>query len=183
MENRSNPDLLADIRQENLTVYRSSPQRLREDVGQEAQISQDYRGRLIYELLQNADDAMEEGDPAAKICLRLMPDALWTANSGRPQDEADIRGLCGISASSKGLLGKKRASIGHKGMGFKSVLEITDSPEVYSTTTSFRFSPADSPKAVQSLVDAGSARPSVAAWQERGVEPVRQLVRQAVVLR
>src|SRR6476646_7709801 len=51
-------DLLATIREENLNVYRASPQRLREDVGQENQIAQDYRGRLIYELLQNADDAM-----------------------------------------------------------------------------------------------------------------------------
>lgn len=159
MENSPRTDLLAAIRQENLTVYRSSPQRLREDVGQEAQISQDYRGRLIYELLQNADDAMEEGDPAAKICLRLTPDALWMANSGRPLDEPDIRGLCGISASSKGLLGKKRASIGHKGMGFKSVLEITDAPQVYSTTTSFRFSPADALKAVQPLIDGGLVPP------------------------
>lgn len=159
MENRPGLDLLADIRQENLKVYRSSPQRLGEDVGQEAQISQDYRGRLIYELLQNADDAMEEGDPAAKICLQLTPDALWMANSGRPLDERDIRGLCGISASSKGLLGKKRASIGHKGMGFKSVLEITDAPEVYSTTTSFRFSPSDALNAVQSLVTEGLVAP------------------------
>jgi hypothetical protein len=159
MDASPHTDLLADIRQENLRVYRSSPQRLGEDVGQEAQISQDYRGRLIYELLQNADDAMEEGDPAAKICLRLTPDALWMANSGRPLNEPDVRGLCGISASSKGLLGRKRASIGHKGMGFKSVLEITDAPEVYSTTTSFRFSPADALKAVQSLVDGGVVAP------------------------
>jgi hypothetical protein len=49
--------LLSNIRIENLNVYRASPQRLREDVGQESQIAQDYRGRLVYELLQNADDA------------------------------------------------------------------------------------------------------------------------------
>jgi len=51
-------ELLSRIRLENLNVYRASPQRLREDVGQESQIAQDYRGRLIYELLQNADDAI-----------------------------------------------------------------------------------------------------------------------------
>ena len=48
------------IRAENLGVYRASPIRLKEDVSQEAQISNDYRGRLIYELLQNADDAMSD---------------------------------------------------------------------------------------------------------------------------
>src|SRR5215207_1548647 len=116
-------DLLAKIRDENLNVYRASPQRLREDVGQENQIAQDYRGRLIYELLQNADDAMATQD-AGTACIRfvLTDEALWVANSGRPLDEADVRGLCGISASSKVDAGqKRRATIGHKGMGFKSV--------------------------------------------------------------
>lgn len=50
--------LLTTIRDENLNVYRASPQRLREDVGQENEVAQNYRGHLIYELLQNADDAM-----------------------------------------------------------------------------------------------------------------------------
>ena len=40
-------------------------------------------------------------------------------------------------------------------MGFKSVLEISEAPEVYSTTTCFRFSPADALLAVQPLVDEG----------------------------
>ena len=139
----ANTNLLADIRSENLRVYRSSPQRLREDVGQESQIAQDYKGRLIYELLQNADDAMEASDADARVYFRLSSDSLWVANSGKPLDDADVRGLCGISASSKLVQAKKRASIGHKGMGFKSVLEICDAPEVYSTTASFRFSAQD----------------------------------------
>lgn len=155
----ANTDLLADIRRENLNVYRSMPQRLGEDVGQEAQIAQDYRGRLIYELLQNADDAMNANDQSARICIRLTSESLWVANSGRPLDEADVRGLCGISASSKRVQGKRRASIGHKGMGFKSVLEITDAPEVYSTTTCFRFSPNDALSAVQPLVDEAKVEP------------------------
>lgn len=151
--------LLAAIRQENLQVYRSSPQRLREDVGQESQIAQDYRGRLIYELLQNADDAMDASGEGARICFELTADSLWVANSGRPLDDADIRGLCGISASSKRVRGKRRASIGHKGMGFKSVLEISDAPEVYSTSLSFRFSPREALTAVRPLIDEGLVEP------------------------
>src|SRR5450759_4120062 len=150
-------DLLARIRTENLNVYRASQQRLREDVGQEAQIAQDYRGRLIYELLQNADDAMSSG-PLSMVGIAFVLDdeALWVANSGRPLNEADVRGLCGISASSKSAnIGKRRASIGHKGMGFKSVLEIADAPEVYSTTISFRFGPAEAVRAVEQLIGEG----------------------------
>ncbi len=48
--------------------------------------------------------------------------------------------FCGLGASSKAQSdGPKRASIGHKGLGFKSVLEIIDSPEAYSETVSFRL--------------------------------------------
>src|SRR5687768_6500128 len=95
-------DLLQRIREENLGVYRASAQRVREDVGQESQIAQDYRGRLVYELLQNADDALAEGKAGvARIHFLLTGDSLWVANSGKPLDEADVRGLCGISASKK----------------------------------------------------------------------------------
>lgn len=149
-------DLLATIRNENLNVYRASPQRLREDFGQECQIAQDYRGRLVYELLQNADDAMVSGESSACIRFELTDTDLWVANSGRPLDEADVRGLCGISASKKAMHDqKRRASIGHKGMGFKSVLEISDAPEVYSTTICFRFSPEVALRSVQPLIDEG----------------------------
>ncbi len=153
---RVSNDLLGKIRSENLNVYRASPQRLQEDVGQECQIAQDYRGRLVYELLQNADDAMADGATSACIRFELTDTDLWVANSGRPLDEADVRGLCGISASKKATHGlKRRASIGHKGMGFKSVLEISDAPEIYSTTISFRFSPEEAVRGVQPLVGEG----------------------------
>src|SRR5208282_5864292 len=47
---------------------------------------------------------------------------------------------CGIGASSKGkIVGRRRASIGHKGMGFKSVLEITGAPEIVSDNFAFRM--------------------------------------------
>jgi len=151
-------NLLEKIRNENLDVYRASPQRLQEDVGQEGEIAQNYRGRLIYELIQNADDAISS-DLLSSLRIRfvLTNSDLWVANSGRPLDAADVRGLCGISASSKTSVGgKRRASIGHKGMGFKSVLEITESPEVYSSTISFRFSKEDALRALVPLFDEGS---------------------------
>jgi hypothetical protein len=134
--------VLDAIAEENLGVYRASPIRLREDVSQEAQIASDYRGRLVYELLQNADDAMTgtatEDD---RIVFRLTDTDLWVGNSGRALDEADVKGLCGLGASRKGeIVGRRRASIGHKGMGFKSVLEITNAPEVFSEEYAFRMS-------------------------------------------
>ena len=72
--------------------------------------------------------------------FRLTDTDFWVANTGRPFSDDDVRGLCGLGASSKaGWEGPKRASIGHKGLGFKSVLEITDAPEAYSTTVTFQL--------------------------------------------
>jgi hypothetical protein len=144
------------IVQQNLGVYHASPSRLKEDVSQEAQVASDYRGRLVYELLQNADDAMESSaSDSDRVVFAITDDALWMANSGRPLTNADVQGLCGLGASSKvDAGGIKRASIGHKGLGFKSVLEITDSPAAYSRTLSFQLG-------------ASEARPHVEAlWEE-----------------
>jgi hypothetical protein len=133
---RGRNGLLERIRSETLDVYRASPIRLREDASQEAEIAHDYQGRLLYELLQNADDAMAgERGRADRVSFRVTDTDLWVANTGRPLTEADIRGLCGIGAGTKDVAsGPRRASIGHKGMGFKSVLELTSTPAVYSTT-------------------------------------------------
>jgi hypothetical protein len=134
-------DIVAQIVHQNLGVYRAAPPRLQEDVSQEAQVASDYRGRLVYELLQNADDAMEgQATQDDRVAFLVTDDALWMANSGRPLTEADVQGLCGLGASSKiDAGGTRRATIGHKGLGFKSVLEITEAPAVFSRTHSFRL--------------------------------------------
>jgi hypothetical protein len=142
-EARSSEELLERIRRQNLDVYRASPIRITEDINQEQQVTTDYRGRLAYELLQNADDAMvTSAGIRDRILFRLTDTELLVANNGRPLDERDVEGLCGLGASFKSVAtGPRRASIGHKGMGFKSVLEITDTPIVVSSPYRFRMDP------------------------------------------
>ncbi len=155
-------DILTRICEENLAVYRASPVRLKEDVAQEDEVASNYRGRLVYELLQNADDAMADGaTPSDRIVFRLTDDDLWVGNSGRPLSEDDVKGLCGIGASTKSESeGPRRATIGHKGMGFKSVLEVTDAPEALSTNHSLRLGAALGLDAVGALfADAGEPGP------------------------
>lgn len=150
------------IVEQNLGVYRAAPSRLQEDVSQEAQVANDYRGRLVYELLQNADDAMEgQATHRDRVAFLVTDDALWMANSGRALTDADVQGLCGLGASSKvDSAGSKRASIGHKGLGFKSVLEITEAPAVFSQTHSFRLGEREARPHVEGLWDElGLARP------------------------
>lgn len=155
--------VLERICQENLAVYRESAGRLQEDVSQESQVAHDYRGRLVYELLQNADDALlGVATTDDRALFRLTDSELWVANTGRPFTEADVRGLCGLGASSKAQSdGPKRASIGHKGLGFKSALEVTHTPEAYSETVSFRLGREQAKTRVSALwnnLDRGGVR-------------------------
>lgn len=157
-------DILESICEENLKVYAASAGRLQEDVSQEAQVAHDYRGRLVYELLQNADDAFA-GVPSDndQALFRLTDSELWVANTGRPFTEADVRGLCGLGASSKTRAdGPRRASIGHKGLGFKSVLEISDTPEAYSEAVSFTLGMGEALRRIE-LLWADLSRGSVRA--------------------
>lgn len=134
-------DILDHIIEQNLAVYRHAESRLQEDVSQEAQVADDYRGRLVYELLQNADDAMSgQATHDDRVTFLVTDEELWVANTGRPLDDADVQGLCGLGASSKmSAGGRRRASIGHKGLGFKSVLEITLEPAAFSERYAFRL--------------------------------------------
>lgn len=141
------------IVEQNLGVYRAAPSRLQEDVSQEAQVASDYRGRLVYELLQNADDAMAgSATDDDRVLFLVTEDELWIANTGRSLTDEDVHGLCGLGASSKvDPAGNRRASIGHKGLGFKSVLEVTDEPIVYSRTHSFKLGARHARPAIENL--------------------------------
>ena len=99
------------------------------------QVAQEYRGRAILEVLQNAHDvlAFAHNDDPRRICfvLKSSPEPeLLVANSGRPFRRADFRGLCQLAQSPK----DPNESVGNKGLGFQSVLELSTRPEVWSTT-------------------------------------------------
>src|SRR5262245_51809576 len=70
------------------------------------QVAQEYRGRCVIELMQNAHDALREApedDPRSiTLALRLSPAlVLLAANSGTPFREEDFRGICQLGQSPK----------------------------------------------------------------------------------
>ena len=90
----------------------------------------DDRTHFIYELLQNAEDARaRHSDSSRKSSVRfhLADHGLRVSHFGKPFDEADVRGICGIDESTKEL-----TAIGHFGIGFKSVFAFTDRPSIHS---------------------------------------------------
>lgn len=132
------------------------------------QIAEAYRGRCVLELLQNAHDALTEtpgGDPGLiTFSLKTAPDpVLLIANSGHAFRLKNFKGLCRLGQSPK----DPNKSVGNKGLGFRSVLEVASSPEIWSTVATegqaafvFRFDPAicsEVAAAIAALNDRGLA--------------------------
>ncbi|MDP1917106.1 MAG: hypothetical protein Q8L14_12775 [Myxococcales bacterium] len=109
----------------------------------------DDRTHFIFELLQNAEDALgrrgNTGGPRS-VSFTLSPGRLKLSHFGRPFDEADVRGICGIAQSTK-----DQYSIGRFGIGFKSVYTFTDRPEIHSGDEDFAVESYVQPKTVAPL--------------------------------
>lgn len=114
------------------------------------QIAREYQGRCILELLQNAHDALANAKSAnprqiSFVLITTPEPTLLVGNSGSPFLEENFKGICQLGQSPK----DPNESIGNKGVGFRSVLEISTCPEIWSTASSenapafaFRFDPA-----------------------------------------
>jgi hypothetical protein len=97
-----------------------------------SQIAQEYEDRFLVELVQNAYDAQPPGSRDGVVHIRLdeRPDkpVLYVANTGTPFTKANFAALTNVALSSK----PAGEGIGNKGLGFRSVLRVCDSPEIYS---------------------------------------------------
>jgi hypothetical protein len=98
-------------------------------------VRQQYTGRYPFELLQNANDAAGDTNTRGRAHFLLTDTALIVADNGSGFGEPQVEAICSLGRSSKGL----GESVGHKGLGFKSVGEITDYPQINSELTSFQF--------------------------------------------
>lgn len=111
--------LYESIRQDNVRKYGTEAKRTMKII-----INQySDRTHFIYEILQNAEDA-----EATQIKFHLYKDRLVIFHDGRPFNEKDIIGVCGIADGTK----EDGSRIGHFGIGFKSVYGYTETPIIYS---------------------------------------------------
>ncbi|MFA4931410.1 MAG: DUF3883 domain-containing protein [Caldisericia bacterium] len=88
------------------------------------------RSHFIYELLQNAEDALarrQAWSGSRAVAFKLSDTQLRVSHYGTPFTDGDVRGISGIALSTKDA-----TSIGRFGIGFKSVYDFTDRPEVHS---------------------------------------------------
>lgn len=98
-------------------------------------IQQQYSGRYPFELLQNANDAAVDAGRPGRVRFVLTDRAVIAADNGAGFQDEQIRAICGLGRSSK----DPTKSVGYKGLGFKSVGEITDRPQILSNGVAFEF--------------------------------------------
>ena len=114
-----------------LATYEKDRLRVEQDAAIETGIAQGGYGRKqLYELIQNGADALLGS--SGNIEVVLTRDCLYVANEGRPMS------VDGVSALMASHLSRKRGDeIGRFGLGFKSVIAISDGPQVLSRSGSF----------------------------------------------
>lgn len=110
---------------------------IKQQSGQIEQVSKDYQGRVLYELLQNAFDKAED-----KIYIKIDKECLYIANNGtnftisesysykdgnNNRKRSDFNALCSISTSNKNI----NDNFGNKGIGFNSVYSLHDYADIF----------------------------------------------------
>ena len=133
-----------------LDSYRAQPRLVNEHAKLEHDTAHGgYAHRQLFELVQNSADALLDAPKGKSILIRLTDHFLYCADDGDPVDQDGVIALMFSRLSSK----RRTSQIGRFGLGFKSVLRVSNAPEFYSRTGSFRF---DSTRAAGRIAEIAS---------------------------
>ncbi|MFJ3706809.1 DEAD/DEAH box helicase [Streptomyces sp. NPDC090053] len=117
-----------------LETYRVDPGLIPEHANGERRITQGgYGDRQLFELVQNAADEIANM-PGGRVHVVLTETHLYCANEGTPVTPAGAETILRMSMSNK-----RGGQIGRFGVGVKSVLVVSDTPEFFSRTGCFGF--------------------------------------------
>ena len=110
----------------------------------------DDRTHFIFELLQNAEDALRKrgNGGSGTVAFALSPDGLRVSHFGKPFEEPNVRAICSIGESTKE---EDLTAIGKFGIGFKSVYSLTIRPEVHSGEENFAIESFVHPVAIKPI--------------------------------
>lgn len=118
---------------------------LQSDRNVQGHFSKSYKSRFFLELLQNARDAIVQANQQeGKVHAWLKDNVLYFANNGANFNEEGVNGICYPAISYK----KGMELVGHKGIGFNAVLEISDCPEIITRFGTFYFNYSETAKRI-----------------------------------
>ena len=157
-----------------LEAYRSQPTLIHEHANLEEDTARGgYARRQLFELIQNGADALA-GKSGGSIWIGLTSTHLYCADEGQPIDSDGVRALMFSHLSPK----RGTAEIGRFGLGFKSVLGVTDKPEFFSRSGSFRFDRENAISRVQHIAPESERCPvlrlpeAIDPWPEMESDPI-----------
>jgi len=123
---------IQEFTQTRLAVYRADPQQIIRDARGAERAAKDHVGRWLFELLQNSDDA-----GASEVLVLVEDNTVYVADNGRGLKPEAVSAICGTDFSDK-----TTGTIGRKGVGFKSVYEVSRNPQVLTVDgEGIEFSP------------------------------------------
>ena len=171
--------------EKSLEAYRNQPNLVIEHANHEQDTARGgYADRQLFELVQNSADALA-GSGGGRIWIRLTPTHLYCADEGQSIDTDGVRALMFAYLSSK----RGTAEIGRFGVGFKSVLGVTDTPAFFSHAGSFRFDREKAAELVRPIAPDCERYPvlrlpeAIDPWPEMEADPIlRELMGWAVNL-
>jgi hypothetical protein len=96
-------------------------------------VASTHESRTVLELIQNSRDAIRDGsDDDGRVAVIVGPESLLIANTGRPfelDDDDVFEAVTGLGRSEKL---DNNDSIGEKGVGLKSLLQLSERFSVHS---------------------------------------------------
>ena len=136
---------LEQLRTEFIHEAQNAPKLFKDLAKVEQYIAESYKTRALIELIQNADDAQ-----STSFGLHGIEGGFIVGNNGRTFTPEDVESLCRSGSSNKQRGG---STIGYRGIGFKSVVNIANTISVISGEFSFCFNRQKTKLTLQSDVD------------------------------
>lgn len=124
---------LVNIRKEN---YLNDPLQIVTDYNNEHKNINDYNGRQLLEMIQNANDESDT-KKSKKVLIQLDTDTLLIANNGNPFSKGGVESLMYSDLSPKVMEENK---VGKKGLGFRSILNWSKEIYIASYDLHLKFS-------------------------------------------
>ena len=149
---------IAGESQKTLDAYGRQPNLVDEHANHEEDTARGgYAHRQLFELVQNSADALAGIPDGGRITIRLTESSLYCADNGDPIDRDGVKALMFSHLSPK----RGSREIGRYGLGFKSVLGVTDAPEFFSHSGSFRFHRSHSRERIRQVVPDAERYPAL----------------------
>ena len=156
-----------------LDAYHSKPDLIERDANIEHSVARGgYAHRQLCELIQNSADSLIDSR-GGRISLKLTDTHLYCADDGQAIGQKGVRALLLSHLSPK----HDTDEIGRFGLGFKSVLGVTEAPEFFSRSGSFRFDRTEAENRIRSVVPSTGPCPTLTLAFP--IDPLHEMERDA----